>query len=311
VGASLGPSFALVLIGGGLGSWISRRWSGSDDAREDYTLTGIAGGFGGAFTSPGLGAFIVTELAPTPRGRYVAAFIPQLLAAVISFSVFYGVAGRTFLEMYALPGYDFELVHLAVAAGLGIVSALVMILLVVVIKLVAQTARGVTTRTNLYVLGLLGGAAIGLAAFALPLTMSSGNTQLGTVLDDAERLGAGLLCAVLMVKMLAVALSLGIGFMGGNVFPLIFLGGTAGTIVHVLVPDVPYALAVSCMLAAVPGSYLRAPISLMFIAVITVGLSGATAAPVAVAVVSAYLTAAVIMWALRNRRDDQPMPTPA
>lgn len=310
-GASLGPSFALILIGGGLGSWIARRWPGNETARQDYTLTGVAGGLGGAFTSPMLGAFLVSELAPTPRDRYVATFIPQLLAAVISFTVFYSVAGRTFLEMYALPPYEFEIVHLLDAAVLGMLSALVMVLMVVIIRYVTRAARAAVVRTNRFVVGAIGGAAIGFAAFALPLTISSGNTQLGTVLDNSEMLGAGLLIGVLLVKMVVVALSLGVGFMGGNVFPLLFVGGTAGAIVHVLVPDVPYALAVSCMLAAVPGSYLRAPVSLTFIAVITIGLGGTTTAPVAVAVVCAYLTAAVIMYVTNQHREGRENPTPA
>ena len=51
-GASLGPSFALVMMGGGLGSWVaSRRWWHDDDnAMLDVNRAGIAGGFGGAFT---------------------------------------------------------------------------------------------------------------------------------------------------------------------------------------------------------------------------------------------------------------------
>lgn len=76
-GASLGPSFSLVIIGGAVGSWLAaRRWT-DDEARLDYTLTGMAGGLGGAFTSPILGMFMVSELAPVPRHRYVATVIPQ------------------------------------------------------------------------------------------------------------------------------------------------------------------------------------------------------------------------------------------
>ena len=86
-GASLGPSFALIVAGGGFASWIAnRRWA-EGQADQDYTLTGISGAFGAAFTSPILGAFLVSELAPTRRERYVAAIIPQLIAASIGFVV--------------------------------------------------------------------------------------------------------------------------------------------------------------------------------------------------------------------------------
>ena len=108
VGASLGPSFALVLMGGGLGSWIvSRRW-GDSEADEYYTLTGVAGGFGAAFTSPILGAFLVSEIGPIPKQRYTVAMMPQLIAAMVGFVIFYAVAGRTFLGSYELPAYEFR-----------------------------------------------------------------------------------------------------------------------------------------------------------------------------------------------------------
>ncbi len=77
-GASLGPSFALVIIGGGIASWIAaRRWPGNEDARLQSTMAGIAGGFGGAFASPLLGATMVSELAPTPHRKYVQALSPN------------------------------------------------------------------------------------------------------------------------------------------------------------------------------------------------------------------------------------------
>ena len=137
---------------------------------------------------------------------------------------------------------------------------------------------------------------------ALPLTLGSGQAQLGTVVDGASGLGIGLLVAVLIGKMLAMALSLRAGFMGGNVFPLIFIGGTAGVLVHLVFPGVPYALAVSCMLAAVPGSYLRAPVSLTFIAAIALSLGPESIAPVAVAVITSYLVVAVARYLLTERR---------
>jgi len=298
VGASLGPSFALVLMGGGLGSWIvSRRWAESD-AAEEYTLTGIAGGFGAAFTSPVLGAFLVSELAPTPKQRYASSIMPQLIAATVGFIIFYAVAGRTFLGIYELPNYEFEIIDMAIAAALGVLAAAVMAVFVGVI-IAVRWATGLVS--NRYVLGVVGGGIVGFIAFSLPLTLGAGQSQLGTVIENAPTFSIGLLVAVLVAKMVAMALSLAVGFMGGNVFPMIFMGGTAGVIVHLIVPDIPAALAVSCMLAAVPGSYLRAPISMTFIAAIAVSLDPRTTAPVAVAVITSFLTVSVIRYTITTR----------
>ncbi|MGB5187651.1 MAG: chloride channel protein [Acidimicrobiia bacterium] len=307
-GASLGPSFALVVMGGGLASWIAnRRWA-EGQADQDYTLTGISGAFGAAFTSPILGAFLVSELAPTRREHYVAAFVPQLIAASIGFVFFYAVVGRTFLGSYELPAYEFRISDMAVAVALGVLAAVVMAVFVVVLLGVKWVTDFVP---NPYVRGLGGGALVGLIAVALPLTLGAGQSQLGTVVEGASGLGIGLLSAALIGKMIAMALSLRAGFMGGNVFPLIFIGGTAGALVYLVFPDIPFALAMSCMLAAVPGSYLRAPVSLTFIAAIAMSLGPESVAPVAVAVVTSYLVVAVARYFLTERRSAAGAAAPA
>ena len=78
----------------------------------------------------------------------------------------------------------------------------------------------------------LGGVVFGLVGVALPLTMFSGSDQLKTVLTDAGTLGLGLVVAILIAKMLTFAVSQGSGFVGGPIFPSLFIGGTAGVLVH-------------------------------------------------------------------------------
>ena len=305
-GASLGPSFALVMIGGGLGSWIaSRRWPGDEAARLDATLAGISGGFGGAFTSPGLGTLIVSELAPTPKDRYIEGILPQLVAATVAFAVFFGVVGTTFLNSFAVPVDDFASSHLLIGLVLGVVSSLIMIVFVIIVKLIQVAAAKLP---NGLARGVIGGALVGLIAFALPLTVGAGNDQLTTVIDESASISIWLLVAVLIGKMLAMAISLATGFIGGNVLPMLFVGGTAGVVVHLMFPDVPDAIAVGCMLAAVPGATIKAPIGLTFIAVLAVGLGPLTAAPVVIAVAASYVTTSAVVALIRSRRVEVPEP---
>ncbi len=298
-GASLGPSFALVMMGGGLASWIaSRRWSGNEDARLEATMAGIAGGFGGAFTSPLLGTILVTELAPTPRPKYVEAILPQLIAATVAFGLFFGVVGTTFLDSFAIPIEDFAPSQLLIGVALGAASSAVLLLFVIIVKAV-QLAAAKLRDDRLR--GLVAGGLVGVLAFALPLTVGAGNSQLTAVIDNSSSIGIGLLLAVLVGKMVAMALSLSAGFIGGNVLPMLFVGGTAGTVVHLLFPGIPYAIAVGCMLAAVPGAFIKAPIGLTAIATLSIGLGPVTTAPVVVAVATAYLITAMILGMLRTR----------
>ncbi len=298
VGASLGPSFALVIMGGAFGSWLAERKWAEGKADETYTLAGMAGGLGGAFTAPILGAFLVSELAPTPRERYVASIIPQLISATVGFIVFYLIVGQVFIQSFKLPRYDFDMSHMLVAVGLGF-AAVAVVLVLVAMTAALKKASGLVS--NRYALGAFGGALIGLAAFAMPLTLGSGNAQLAAILETSAPLGIGLLIAVLVAKMVAVVVSMSIGFIGGNVFPMIFIGGTAGVIIHLIFPSIPIALAVSALMAAVPGSFLRAPVSLTLLAALSVGLEPETTAPVVVAVITAYLLVAIIRYVVQQR----------
>lgn len=298
-GASLGPSFALVIMGGGLASWVaSRRWPGNEDARLEATMTGIAGSLGGTFTSPILGTLLVTELAPNPRARYVEALIPQLIAATVAFGLYFGVVGTTFLKSFAIPVEDFTPSQLLIGVALGAASSVVLLVFVVIVKVVQRLAA---TMPNSYVRGLVGGALVGFLAFALPLTVGAGNSQLTVVINNSATIGVWLLLAVLVGKMLAMALSLSAGFIGGNVLPMLFVGGTAGVMVHVMFPSIPYAIAVGCMLAAVPGGYIKAPLSLTAIAMLSIGLGPVTTAPVAIAVVTSYLLTSAVVAVIRGR----------
>ena len=67
-------------------------------------------------------------------------------------------------------------------------------------------------------------------------------------------LGLGLLVVLLIAKMFTFAVSQASGFVGGPIFPALFIGGTAGVLVHQVIPGLPLGLAFTCLLAAVPGA---------------------------------------------------------
>lgn len=291
-GASLGPSFGLVVMGGGLGAWVVRR-SGSDggEAKNEYTLTGMAGSLGSAFSAPLFAAILVSEVSATDKRRYVAAFLPQLIAATLGFVVFFGVTGRAVLNAYEVPSYQFENVDLLIGALLGILGALILLVVIVVDKIVTGAAALIS---NPFVRAVIGGALIGLIAVALPLTLTSGSGQLKTVIDNSTALGAGFVAVIVVAKMVAVSLSLASGFLGGNVFPMIFIGGTSGVLFHLLFSGIPLSLSLAAMMAAVPGAFLEAPLSLTLIGGATVGLEPTAIVPITIAVVVAYLSFSVI-----------------
>ena len=135
----------------------------------------------------------------------------------------------------------------------------------------------------------IGGVAFGLVGVALPLTLFTGTDQLTTVIHDGAALGAGLLIAVVFAKILVFAVCEATGFIGGPFLVMLFIGGTAGIAAHVLIPGLPEALAFTAMFAALPGSLVAAPFSLILLGVITTQIGALQTVPVTIAVISAYL----------------------
>jgi len=293
-GASLGPSFGLVVLGGGFGSWLVTRLGKQfeeEEARQEFALTGMAGGMGGGFSAPLFATVLASELSPTTKRNYFAAFIPELFSATLAFVIYFGVTGSSMLGSYSLPPYELHVIDLVYGALLGVAAVFVLLLFTLISKLVSTTTALIN---NPYVLGAAGGALVGLISFALPLAATGGSSQLGTELQSAETMGAGLIAATLIAKMVAIALSQSSGFLGGVVFPSIFLGGTAGLLVHSIFPNLPIALCVGAMLAAVPGAFLNAPLSLIIIAAGTIRLEPEALVPIAFAVVIAHTLMSVM-----------------
>jgi H+/Cl- antiporter ClcA len=300
VGASLGPSFGVVVSGGGFAAWVVKRFPDADCAEQQaYSLTGMAGGFGAIFAAPLFAAVMTSELSPMPKRAYVAAFVPQFIAATVGFVVFFGVTGTQMLNIFAVEGYGFEGWHLIAAVPLGLLSALTLVLYVAIRRLVGAAAKPLP---NPYVKAVILGSLIGLIAFAVPLTATGGSQQLVYEIDHAAALGIGLLVLVLLAKMVAVASSQEAGFLGGIVFPVLFIGGTTGLLVNAVVPQIPAGLAVACMLAAVPGAIVAAPVSFVLIGVGTAGLGVEAIAPVGIAVITSYVTVSALR--LRSAKSD-------
>jgi H+/Cl- antiporter ClcA len=299
-GASLGPSFGLVVMAGAFGSWLVTRLGITDEeAKQEYTLTGMASGLGGAFAAPLFATILAFELSPTSKRNYLAAFIPELFGATVGFIIFFGVTGSAILNSYPLPAFEFHYFHLLIGALLGVLSAFVMIAFALINTLTSATFERIS---NPLVRGSICGAFVGLIAWALPLTATSGNSQLATELQISAALGAVFIAAVLIAKMFAVALSQASGFLGGMVFPMIFIGGTSGLLVHTIFPGIPIALAVGAMLAAVPGSYLTAPVAMILIALGTIGISLETIIPIGIAVVTAHITVSLFQVFVAKKR---------
>ncbi|HEX5909310.1 MAG TPA: chloride channel protein [Thermoleophilaceae bacterium] len=286
-GASLGPEGGLGLLGGGLGDWLAKRTGADPETRKAHTLTGMAGAFGGLFTAPLLGPLMISEIARPGGDRPVERLIPTVVASTLGFAVLYPVIGHTFLDLYDVPGYDLEVWHMFAGVGIGAMGAVLAVVTGIAMKAGARVAGRVSSHP--VPLAMAGGLFIGLMAYLVPLTLFSGSGELKVIVNHGPALGAGLLIAVVLAKILTFAVSLSTGFIGGTIFPMLFIGGTAGMALHVIVPGIPAGLAVPAAMAAVPGAAVAIPFSLIAIIAFAVTVDAANVAPIGIAVLTAYL----------------------
>jgi H+/Cl- antiporter ClcA len=287
-GASLGPEKALGSMDGGAGTWIGQRRNLSREDSQVCTLSGFGGAYGGLFSSTVIVVMFILELARPGGRRFAKTLATDIVASSVSFGIYLATVGAVFLYAYQVPQYAFEDWQLLAGAPLGLfaVSRRVLLLMVVVR---ATTRLFELLKLPGLVRPILGGVVFGAIGVALPLTMFTGSDQLKTALDDAGTMSVGLLIALVIAKQCTFAVSQASGFVGGPIFPALFIGGTAGILVHAVLPGVPLGLAFTCMLAAVPGSLVAAPFTMVLLAAFLTQVGALQTAPILIAVVTAFL----------------------
>jgi H+/Cl- antiporter ClcA len=298
-GASVGPEKLLASVGAGAGSWMAQqRALGKEDSQVN-TLAGIAGIFGGLFSSPVIAVMLILEIARPGGHRFSKVLLTDIVAGSVSFAIYFAIAGAVFLGTYQVPRYTFEDWQLLAGIPLGLFGALVAALVAGFMMLASRLFGWL--KLPAIVKSALGGVIFGIVGVALPLTMFSGGGQLTSLLEDARTLGLGLCIAILIAKIITYAVSQGSGFVGGPIVPSLFIGGTAGIIVHQAIPGIPLGLAFSCLLTAVLGALAAAPFAMVLMSVFLTRVGALQSAPILIAVVTAFIGAEGVKYLLASR----------
>jgi H+/Cl- antiporter ClcA len=300
-GASLGPEEALGAMGGGAGGWSAKRGGLDADDQSVSTLTGFGGAYGGLFSSTVIVVMMILEIARPGGNKMTKALVGTIVSSSISFAIYFAIAGSFFADAYQVPAFEYKNWQLLAGLGFGLLAAVVVTLLVVVVK----AALVIFGRVKPIVLrAMIGGGLFGLVGVALPLTMFTGSDQLKSVVSNAETFSVALLVALVVAKIVTFAVCQASGFVGGPIFPALFIGGTAGAAVHGVSNSVPLGLAFTCMFAAVPGALVSAPFAMVLVAAFMTQLGALETAPVLIAVVTAYLTMEGVKYVLIERKQE-------
>ena len=290
-GFALGPEVPTGMLAAGLGGWISKRRKMDAETTRTNVLSGISAAYAGLFSSPFAVLMILLESGHVQSIAYYGTLLITGLAAVIGFGLFYGLGGDAFSPLLGLlspPAYDLRLWHLAVAILLGILAVPVGLIFPLMTKILGRLVAPLNGQPVLR--STLGGLLLGLLAVALPITIGLGTTEMVTVTQQAAEIGVGLLVVFALAKLLALSGALSFGFIGGPIFPLLFVGSTVGSTVLLLFPQLPQGLALGCMIVAVPAAIVPVPLTLGVIGIVIIGLPLTNAIPVILAALIAFST---------------------
>jgi H+/Cl- antiporter ClcA len=272
-GFSLGPEVPTGMLAAALGSWISKNRKMDDESSRTNVISGVSGAYAGLFSSPFVVLLMLLESSHFQSIAYYGTLLIAGLAAAIGFSLFYalnGMAVSSLLGILSLPTYHLEIWHLGVGIVLGLVAVPVAIIFGILNKIIKRLVEPLNNKP--VIRSTLGGLLLGLLAVAIPTTIGLGTIQMSVVTQQAATIGIVLLLVFALAKIIALSGALNFGFIGGPIFPLLFVGSCFGAIIHLIFPQVPIALALGCMIVAVPAAVVPIPLALAAIGIIVVGV---------------------------------------
>jgi len=278
-GGSAGREGTAVQMGASLADYLSHRLKLGPELRHQLLAAGVAGGFGSVFGTPIAGAIFGLEFVVLGRIEY-RALVPALIASVVGDLTTRGL-GIVHTIYPSAPHVALDpllcLKWLAFALAIALTS-------VAFIELTHFLKR--RGERHVKMLGLR--MAIGGAIVVLLWKVVGTSDYLGLGVPTIVRSFSdpSLPVYAFALKLVFTAVTLGAGFLGGEVTPLFFIGAALG---GVLAPalGIPRDLGAGVGLAAVFASASNTPLAL---SVMAVELLGGNAFPhVAIVCVVAYL----------------------
>ncbi len=261
-GGAIGPEAGLVAVVMELSAIVGVRIARSRAEEQLIRRAGTAAALAGLYASPpGGAAYDDDSLAPAKILNLLAAG-SGFVAFAVTVSALGSGGGHVPMPDYRL-GAAGDLLVALLPALVGALAGLALAWLrVPLTRLLARCGR-VEIQT---VVASLAFAAL---AAAWPILRFSGHESMGHLVDLAAAGAVGTLLALAVGKLLACAICVAGGWLGGEFFPLAFIGMAAGgatvAALSPLVPGVPLAVGLAAGLAAATAAGLGKPLAALVI----------------------------------------------
>lgn len=232
-GGSAGREGTAVQMGGAIADQFSRIFKLRQRDHRIMVIVGISAGFASVFGTPLAGAVFALEVIIVGRIRYEA-ILPSFLAAVFAHLVchMWG-AVHTHYSISDIP--ELSVVNILLVIAVGILFGLTALLFSRSVHFWSKLAKDRIKYPPFR--PMIGGIIIALAVWGLGTTKYIGlgipTIQESFIMQQDWY--------DFLVKILFTALTIGVGFKGGEVTPLFFIGATLGSALFGIIP-LPIAL---------------------------------------------------------------------
>jgi CIC family chloride channel protein len=291
-GGSIGREGSMVQLAAMVSATLGRVWRFEPAQLRLLIACGAAAGLTSAYSAPIAGALFVTEI--LIGSISMGSFGPILMASVVAN-----------ITMQQLPGYqppyvmpEFPLIHgldFVFFTGLGVLCGLVSPLFLRLLALARSTFKRSAMALPLRL--SVGGLLVGLISLWEPQVWGNGYSVVNSILHSQWAWTA--VATVLVLKIVATAITTGSGAVGGVFTPTLFVGAAFGflfgSMVHALMPSSsiePFAYAMVGM-----GAFLAAATSAPIMAILMISemtVNYQVMAPLMLSCVVAYFVARAI-----------------
>ena len=253
VGGSAGREGAALQLGGSLAAWLGRQIRLDAKDSRIMVMCGMAAAFSALFGTPLTAAIFAMEVVSVGV-MYYAAMVPCVLSSLIAFQ-FARVCGLHATVGYSIPdAAALSPLTMVQAAGLGVLCAIVSILFCEVMHAAPKVYANVAP--NPLIRAAMGGVLV------LGLTLMVGSQDYNGAGDFViRRLLAGeTIPQAFLLKIAFTAVTLGAGFRGGEIVPVLFTGCAFGTLAGPIL-GLPHAFSGALGMAAVFCGATNCPIT--------------------------------------------------
>ncbi|MBL4903970.1 MAG: chloride channel protein [Desulfocapsa sp.] len=235
-GNSAGVEGPIAAIGGAAGSQVGRFFGVSGSRMKVYIAAGAAGGIAGMFNAPIAGVFFASEI--VLLGTFaISSFAALVIASALSTVVTRAYYGAT--PAFPIPHYEMvnPFVEMPLYSLMALIIGLIAVFYIKVFYYIRDKYELLPVHPQLK--PITGAFLIGCIAIFYPQIMGDGYNFLETVLNGEGAIL--LLLALIFLKILATAITLGSGGAGGVFAPALFIGamigGCFGHIANLVLPN--------------------------------------------------------------------------